>query len=359
MNYFNYAIKCVIRNIIYKFMNPKIFIPLLVGVIATFLLVKFTPVFGWEGDNDYTDKNNTIKLQYDSINQDLLNRIQNFSGNSDNIDNLIDTLKNNNYNYYCFYGSANGSSMVSSSYYATNDLYIYFYDRENFSSSATVYELYQGMTTNIRLITSGLGSAYVFTGNNVSTWEIESFYIPTVLINYKSPVVYSYINNKGDTNSIVGAINQQTNSINQQTTVIQDTQAFLEDSTVTDNSMAISTSSMTTSDGGVNSFFTNFMSNIYSIFNNIDSDVETITIPLLPTGNSITLRSDAISSHIINTPIYVLIQTFWWFVIGRSIIGFVYRMIKWLSDGEIAERGIFAFVDWLDNYNVIIKSYMM
>ena len=100
MNYFNYAIKCVIRNIIYKLMKPKVFIPILFGILCTFLLANFTSVFGWEGNDTYTDKNSTIIMQYDSINQDLLNRIKYFSGNSDNIDNLISYLKNNNYNYY-------------------------------------------------------------------------------------------------------------------------------------------------------------------------------------------------------------------------------------------------------------------
>ena len=41
------------------------------------------------------------------------------------------------------------------------------------------------------------------------------------------------------------------------------------------------------------------------------------------------------------------------------IILFVFRIVKWLSDGELSERGVFAFADWLDSYNSIIKSYMM
>lgn len=370
MNYFNYAIKCVIRNIIYKLMKPKTLLIIIISLIIIFLLSQYTNVFGWEGDNTYTDKNNTIIIQYDSLNQDLLNRIKYFTGNSTNIENLIDDLRNNNYNYYCFYGSPNGSSMISSSYYATNDLYIYFYDRENFGNSVTIYDNYQGMTTNIRVIESGFGRAYVFTGNSVSSWTPQSFYIPTVLINYKSSIIYNYINSEDEeqTNSIIGAINNQTNSINQQTNtihqqtqVIQETQDYISDNTVSDSSMSINTSSMSVNDNGTSNFFTNFLNNVYNVFISIngDSTVSTITIPLLPTGYSLTLSSDIISRYVINTPIYVIIQAFWWFILGSYIINFIFRMVKWLSDGEIAEHGIFGFINWLDNYNVIIKSYMM
>lgn len=343
MNYFNYAIKCVIRNIIYKLMKPRNLIIVLTSIIIIFLLSQYTSVFGWEGDNTYTDKNNTIIAQYDSINQDLVNRIKYFNGNSDNIDNLIDIFRNNNYNYYIFYGSSNGSSMDSGSYFSTNNLYIYFYDRENFGSSGSSLETYQGMTTNYRYISSGLGSAFVFTGNNISTWTIEEFHIPTVLINYKSSILYDFINSEDEeqTNSIVGAINQQTNSINQQTntiqeqtTVIQETQDFITDDNVSTSEMTID-NNYTINDNGVDNFFTSFLDTVKNAYINIDNNVETIDIYLPPIDKTITLRSDLLSSHINNTYLFILIQSFWWFIFARYIIGFAKRMIDWLSTGEI------------------------
>lgn len=36
MNYFNYAIKCVIRNIIYKLMKPRNLIIIIVSLIVIF-----------------------------------------------------------------------------------------------------------------------------------------------------------------------------------------------------------------------------------------------------------------------------------------------------------------------------------
>ena len=112
-------------------------------------------------------------------------------------------------------------------------------------------------------------------------------------------------------------------------------------------------------DNGVNNFFTDFLNSVYNIFVNIDSTVETINIPMPYNMPDIVLRSDAISSYIGNSILFTLIQTFWWFVISRYIILFVFRIVKWLSDGELSERGVFAFADWLDSYNSIIKSYMM
>lgn len=368
MNYFNYAIKCIIRNIIYKLMKPKVLIPLLVGVIATFLLARYTTVFGWEGNNDYTDKNATIIMQYDSINQDLVNRIKYFDGNSDNIDNLLFQLRNNNMNYYVFYGSPTGSSMDSGSYYATNDLYVYFYDRENFTSSGSACTMYQGMNTNYRFINGGLGDAYIFTGDDISTWTIQNFHIPTVLINYKSNILYDFVNSEDEeqTNSIVGAINQQTNSINQQTNtiqeqtqVIQETQDFISNTTVQDSTMSVDTSSMSVNTSNVDNFFTGFLNTVKNAFTGIDTTVETVSFPIPFTEQSITLRSDAISSHIINTPLYTLLQTFYWFYFGRYIIMLIKRIFDWLASGKMVDEGVFSFIEWLDIHNEIIKAYML
>lgn len=38
---------------------------------------------------------------------------------------------------------------------------------------------------------------------------------------------------------------------------------------------------------------------------------------------------------------------------------YVYRMLRWLSTGEIAEKGVTGFILYLDKNNEIIKSFMM
>ena len=361
--YFSYAIRCIIRRIIYFLTKPKYLLIIVTSIIVIFLLSNYTNVFGYEGDNSYTDKNATILACYDSIASDLVNRMQT-SPNS-----LLDSyLTDGQYSYYLYYGSADGGDMLSAQQWNTNYLYIAVYKTSSRTITATAQDRYQGMTTNIYYVTN----IYDLMRYNGNIFEVPSVtngqYIPSPLLSYHSSIITNYYNNStaSATQSITSAINnqtntiqQQTNTIQQQTTVIQETQDFLENDTVQDSTMTIDTSGMTVNDNGVNNFFTTFINSVYNLFNNIDSTVETISIPMPFNMPDIVLRSDIISSHISNTILFTLIQTFWWFVLSRYIIYFVFRMIKWLSDGELAERGVFAFADWLDNYNAIIKSYMM
>lgn len=66
-----------------------------------------------------------------------------------------------------------------------------------------------------------------------------------------------------------------------------------------------------------------------------------------------------ISKHIQGTSLYVIIQAFWWYLIGGYIVMYVYRMLRWLSTGEVAEKGVTGFILYLDKNNEIIKSFMM
>ena len=66
-----------------------------------------------------------------------------------------------------------------------------------------------------------------------------------------------------------------------------------------------------------------------------------------------------ISKHIQGTSLYVIIQAFWWYLIGGYIVMYVYRMLRWLSTGEVAEKGVSSFILYLDKNNEIIKSFMM
>lgn len=99
--YFSYAIRCIIRRIIYFLTKPKYLLIIVTSIIIIFLLSNYTSVFGWEGDNTYTDKNATIISVYDSICSDLVNRMQNSP------DSLLDSyLKDGQYSYYLYYGAA-------------------------------------------------------------------------------------------------------------------------------------------------------------------------------------------------------------------------------------------------------------
>lgn len=368
MNFFNYAIKCVIRNLIYKLMKPRNLIILLVSVVIIFILSSYTSVFGYEGNNDYTDKNQTIIVTYESIMNDFLTRLDHIDKNNVNYSSLMASLNQSNWNFYVYYGDKNGRDMTGGNYMITSQLNIVFYDKNNPGPSISALDdMYFGMKTSMYNLSSSIQDYYVF-DTDVLYYESTptTCVIPGVLISYTSTNYTNFVNNhsSSETSTIVGAINQQTNSINdqtntiqEQTQVIQETQDFITDDSV-DNSQMTVDNSYSVNDGGVLSFFTNFLNTVKSIFTDIDTSVDVIVIPL-PNDNQITLYSNLLSKYIINTPIYSLIQAFWWFVFGRYIITFIKRMIDWLSTGEMADKGVFSFIEWLDINNEIIKSYMM
>lgn len=369
MNYFNYAIKCVIRNIIYKLMKPRNLIIIIISLIIIFLLSQYTTVFGWTGDDTYTDVNNTIAITYDSLVNDFIIRLNNLSKNNVNYNNLLSSLNNGDLSFYLYYGDNNGRSMTGSNTFNTSNLHIIFYSKDNPSPTISIDDTYFGMNTGMYIISSSNIQDYYYFENGVLYTDSKpsSVTIPGVLISYVSGAWSNYFNNDSQeqTNDIVGAINNQTNSINEQTntiqeqtSVIQETQDFITDDTIQESSMTID-NSYTVDNAGVDNFFTTFLNVIYNTFNNIGSEDVTIQIPL-PNGlEPITLHSNIISKYIINTPIYVIIQTFWTFLFGSYLVMFVKRIIQWLSDGKVVEEGIFSFAEWMDIHNEIIKSYML
>lgn len=162
MNYFNYAIKCVIRNIIYKLIKPRNLIIIIVSLIVIFLLSNYTSVFGWEGDNDCTDKNNTIAMNYESIVNDFINRFNNVNHNNVNYNNLVSMLNNGEMSFYLYYGDSNGTSMTGANYFVTSNLNIIFYVKSNPNPSISTYERYNGMFTNMYNLTSSIQDYYYF-----------------------------------------------------------------------------------------------------------------------------------------------------------------------------------------------------
>ncbi len=160
--------------------------------------------------------------------------------------------------------------------------------------------------------------------------------------------------------NIQNSIDKQTEATQQQTQVQQETQNFIKDDTVSDDSMSVDTSSFDTSGSAdVDNFFTTFLNTVYDAYTGINSKVEVINIPVPYSSENIVLRSDALSSFVVGTPLYDLIEIFWTFIFGSYLVIFVKRIFDWLSTGEIAEKGVFGFIEWLDVHNEIIKSYMM
>lgn len=366
--YFSYAIRCVIRRIIYFLTKPKYLLIIATSIIVIFLLSNYTTVFGWEGDNTYTDKNNTIAMNYESIVNDFIIRFNNVSHSNVNYNSLVSMLNNSELSFYLYYGDSNGSSMTGANYFVTSNLNIIFYNKSNPNPSISTSERYNGMFTNMYNLTDSIQDYYFFENGILYTSSKPStVVVPGVLISYISPSWVNYYNNDSQeqTNDIVGAINEQTNSINEQTntiqeqtTIIQETQDFISDDTIQESNMTVD-SSYSVDNAGIDNFFTTFLNVIYNTFNNIGSEDVTIQIPLPHGLEPITLHSNIISKYIVNTPIYIIIQTFWTFIFGSYLVMFIKRIIEWLSSGKVVEEGVFSFAEWMDIHNEIIKSYML
>lgn len=358
--YIDYFIKCCIRRITRLLFNPKILLTILIILIITFFCFKSSVFAVYEGDNTYTDKNATLFSAYDTIANDLVNRLAN-STSSTNV--ITQWLKNSNYNYYLYYGDKNGSSMINSSTYKTDILYIVIFSASSPDLSSTTYDNYQGIDTQIRLINNPF-RMYYFEGNEPNSIDTyNSVYAPTSLLTYKNYGLVSYLNNSSaeETNKIVESIEEQTTAIETQTQVQQETQNFIKDETIEEGSMTVDTSSFDTSDSSsVDTFFTDTIDMVKNSFLSInDDDVVTIEIPLPKTTQKLVLRSDIVSRYVAGTTIGDIIQIFYIFLFGGYIVMFAYRIYCWCSTGEIAEKGVSAFIRYLDKNNQIISTYMM
>ena len=332
-------------------MEPRnILILLIVGIIVFFVF--FSGVsFGYEGNNDYTDKNATIIVAYDSINQDILNRLNYFDKNNNMYQEFVGMLKNNNYSYYAYYGSSDGSSMISGSYYATQEIYVKFYDNVDKSLNGTIYETYQGMTTSIQYMNGGIVDTYVFNGNTLTNINSQSsFYIPTVLIAYKSNVLYTLINDTSgaDTQEIIQSLDTIDDSINNLTNTIttQDDNQAESDLSDTYTSLSSSTSGQDNNVTTIHSFFID-LSDI--ITDSLTTSVSSIVIPVPFTNQNITFTSDIIFNVIRGTLIYTLLQLCYYTLFGLFIINQVWRLLMWFQSGVFINGKFFKSENLLND----------
>lgn len=374
MRYIDYGIKYLIRRLIRTILKPKILISVFIIFIIAFFVFKIDSN-AYSGNDEYTDRYNTLFQTYDTLANDLIVRMS--MSTSSNLSIFKSYLTNASFNYYIYYGDVNGSSMLDGYTLDTSIMYIAFVPSSDLNiSPAPNYDTWQGLNVNIRqLMPSYL---FAFDKNSLAYFEnpsdvTKTLYVCSDLLTYKPQNLVNFLTNNSQiqSDSIVGAIQeqtqatqQQTEKIEQQTQVQQQTQDFLKDDTLDNNSMTIDTSSFgsieqSSHQQSVDNFFTGLLDTVYQAFTGINSTVDKITIPLPHTEQTIVLYSDIISKHISNTPIFSLIQMFWTFLFGSYIIVFVKRMLDWLSTGKLAEKGVFGFIEWLDIHNEIIKSYMM
>lgn len=346
MRYIDYLIKCIIRRLVRIIFKPKMLITIL------FILLLLTLSFY----NDSYAAESGIYDVYTSFNNELIKRLDKASSTTS----FYNYFNNSSYSFLVYFGNINGSDMFTNSY-NTSNLNVAFYKTSlDFSSFENQVKWAGCPSSQGRIRSSTSNKIVVFSFDENSQYvtnEIDVLQIPQELYNYRSPVISEYLRNQKNVEQITDSITEGTDKINDS---INDTNNFIKDDTITDDSMSVDTTGMSVDgQGDIDNFFTSFLNTVYNAFTGINDKVETISISMPYNIPPIVLSSDLLSKHIKNTALYPLIQVFWTFVFGKYIVMFVKRMFDWLSTGEIAEKGVFGFISWLDNYNSIIKSWMM
>lgn len=341
MYYVRYFFKCCIRKIVNLIFKPKyLFTLIIIGLLFSILLCTST----YAAVSPPNDSWEEIPTEY------IDSRIIGGSISSTNKSGVINDF--GGCTLYFAPVSYKGQKIGCAIQSTTQIEYrIGYFEKVNIG--ATGYYLHQG--------TSGLGNL-VTQGGFVSPFN-EGYFVLTVYHgdNVVDVSIYSQdstsdaINNMGSV--ITSNQDKNTDKIIESQEEIKDS---ITNSEVSDSSMTVNTDGLgMTDEQGVNDFFSNMLNTIKNTFLGINSTVETIEIPIPFTSDNLVLSSDLVSKHIQGTAIYSLIQGLWWFVIGKYIVMFSYRMIAWLSTGKIADKGISSFIDYLDKNNEIINSYMM
>lgn len=359
MYYFYYFVR-IFREIFGRRALKKIVI--IGGVIAVVFLLQKNKVFGYsglDGDDTYTDPNNSIFQVYDGYLNDLAVRLNNST--DEDVADLIDRLSGTKlYSFICYYGTSNEDY--------NNDFkhlrVVLFTSDVQFADSSAGNQ-WHGMNCQFVYNNRNSGLIYDFTDLDCIKSNLNStIYFPYMLINRFNPMLVEVLNNKNGTSdsALVGAINNQTDKIEEGNAIAQETQDFVTDDSLDSNEMNIDTSNAQIQDNtGINDFYSTFLGSIQTKLTNYDeTEVTTITIPLPHDCPDIVLRSDLLSRYIRYSYLNTLISVFWTFLFGGYIISYVLRMIKWLTTGRVfSDGGVSDFIWYLDVNNEIIKGYMM
>lgn len=296
MYWINYIIKIIIRRFVYLLIKPKVLITLGIALLLIIFL-DYNGVFAvYEGNDDYTDKNNTIFSAYNLILNDFINRMSN-SFDKSIVNEIKNLLTNGENSCYVYYGNDDGSSMINASTFNTSKLYVAIYPKNSqYSSSSS--DNYQGLQTQIGSVTN-VSTIYEFWDNDIQTLSGKNVQLPVILFNYISSDLLNFLNNSSEqeTNNIVTAIEEQTQATQEQTNTIKEQTESITDTTFDETSVDVDTSSSDdVSYDAYSGFFTTIFNNFNSSFS--DDEVEIVSIPIPNTDETIDIPSDIVSSHI-------------------------------------------------------------
>lgn len=318
MYYLYYFIR-IFREIFGRRKLKQIIILALVIIFLMFISSKL----GAFATENVIDINQSIYSSYESVASDFLNRLNFYSSSSsigvDTKENIINLLKNGNYNYYIYYNDNNGTSMVNGSTFNSYSLKIAFFEVQNVSLSNSIYENYLGYTTQISR-TNNIYQIFTFENGNITSTSYSDFiHFPYLLYNYKPQVITNFLNTN-DTDKIVTAIEGVEDSI---------TSTDFDENEVDINTSTVDSVDDSTYNGLFTTIFNNFN-------NSISRDsVEIVSIPIPNTNDTIDIPSNIVSSHL--GSLVLLINAFWFYLFGLYAFKFINNLIVHIKDGSILE----------------------
>lgn len=332
MRYIDYFIKCIIRRIVRMIFKPKIFI-----AILFILLILTLSLYS----NSYAAENDIFTV-YNSINQDLINRLE--QGNTGK--GFYNYLNNVDYNFLVYYGSPVGSDMYKSSY-DTSDINVAFYpSNSSLNNTETTQSAWGGATQAIAKLATNVSKVVVFVFHkNGDYFEtgVSDLYIPPSLFNYRSPVISEWLRDKKNVQEI-------TNSITEGTDKIDNT---INSTDYDENVVNIDTSSASNiDDSSSTQLFTTIFNNFSNLLSNSSWEtVETIDIPVPHTDKNLQITSDILSKIVGTSFIATLINVAWYSVFGLYAFKFANNIFHAIKSGDI--------LNGLNLNDEVISSSMM
>ena len=333
-NFFYYFIRYTIVRNLNKLFKPKNLLLIAVIVLMFVWVLNTESKAAYQGDFDYSDPNNLMVLQYESVINDFSARMQTMSNTLAYRD-IISDLKNANYGYYVYYGRDYGLSSVNGMTYDQRYISIAFFDMANLGLNTTAYDSYFTIK-NVDVKTFQSVKIYtIFPDDSVDTETTHTIYLPSGLFNYNSAVISALItdNEQENINNIVTAIEDQTTAINQQTNTINAQNEFLQETPNANDFSSSDLPSDTTTDitqDGFNSIFTMF----YNTFTRQATNEDYIEIPFPFTNKKFYIPYNYTARYV-PSGIKSIISMFWYFAVGLFIIKDILNKIQHIKSGDL------------------------
>lgn len=287
---------------------------------------------GLEGNDDYTDPNNSIYKAYDGYLDDLAIRI-NSSTDSD-VQSLINDLLVNHYSFHVMYGETNQDQNNEFRHMRV----IIFNSDTTFTDTA---QYSQWLKMNCQICYNESNPICVYDFDNMDCTRnttMMTFYMPRMLINRYNTTIVEVLANKSntDTNAVVSAINETNIKLNQTNSRLATIDNTLSSTDYDEDEVNVDTSA---TDDVDNSEYIGLFTTIFTNFNNAinNTGVEYLRIPLPNSrGQELIIPSNLVSRYL-NGTLQALISAFWYFVFGFYAFKFVNNLIVKIKDGSILD----------------------